>query len=82
MRGLTRRERRAVDAELKKTGFDMNKLRVIVDSKRYDGMSLLGLTFMDDNKSQRLCIPFKGEPDVARIIKQLDRITIEASEVM
>lgn len=82
MRGLTKKERRAVELELNSTGYDKNKLRIIVDCKNYEGIWLVGLTIMDDAKSQRIVIPQKSAPSVDMIIKQLAKLAPTVSEVM
>lgn len=75
MRTLTRNERRAIKLELRKSKFSFDKLRIIVDCKEYDKkLWLLGLNVFDDKNgiSQRICVPFKTEPDMARIKEQLE----------
>lgn len=75
MRTLTKKERRAVEMEIKKTNFNWEKLRIIIDCKEYDKkLWLLGLNIFDDKdgKAQRICVPFKTEPDMARIREQLE----------
>lgn len=75
MRTLTRNERRAIKLELRKSKFSFEKLRIIIDCKEYDKkLWLLGLNIFDDKNgiSQRICVPFKTEPDMARIKEQLE----------
>ena len=75
MRGLTKNERRAIKLELRKSEFSFDKLRILIDCKEYDKkLWLLGLNIFDDvnGLSQRICIPFKTEPDMARIREQLE----------
>ena len=75
MRTLTRNERRAIKLELRKSKFSFEKLRIIIDCKEYEKkLWLLGLNFFDDKDgiSQRICVPFKTEPDMARIKEQLE----------
>ena len=70
MRGLTKNERRAIKLELRKGEFN-----ILIDCKEYDKkLWLLGLNIFDDKdgKSQRICVPFKTEPDMARIREQLE----------
>jgi hypothetical protein len=75
MRTLTRNERRAIKLEIKKSKFSFEKLRIIIDCKEYEKkLWLLGLNIFDDKNgmSQRICVPFKTEPDMARIREQLE----------
>lgn len=75
MRTLTRNERRAIKLELRKSKFSFEKLRILIDCKEYDKkLWLLGLNIFDDKdgKAQRICVPFKTEPDMARIREQLE----------
>ena len=74
MRGLTQKERRELKKELIKSGFDMEKLRIVADWAKYDGLFLVGFNCMDRNISQRICIPFKDVPDIVKIEKQAKRI--------
>lgn len=77
MRTLTRNERRAIKLELRKSKFSFEKLRIIIDCKEYDKkLWLLGLNIFDDKdgKAQRICVPFKTEPDMARIREQLENM--------
>ena len=80
MRTLTRKERRAIELELKKTEFNQEKLRIIVDRRRYKDFYTVNLTILDNAKSQILFIPFKTEPDIKRIVEQLKRITPVVTE--
>ena len=77
MRSLTQKERRELKKELIKSGFDMDKLRIVADCYKYDKLYLVGFNCMDTNISQRLCIPFKNEPDMAKIEEQLKNIAHE-----
>ena len=75
MRTLTRNERRAIKLELRKSKFSFEKLRILIDCKEYDKkLWLLGLNVFDDKdgKSQRICVPFKSQPDMMRIREQLE----------
>lgn len=75
MRTLTRNERRAIKLELRKSKFSFEKLRILIDCKEYDKkLWLLGLNIFDDKdgKSQRICVPFKTEPDMMHIREQLE----------
>lgn len=77
MRTLTRNERRAIKLELRKSKFSFEKLRIIIDCKEYDKkLWLLGLNIFDDKdgKSQRICVPFKNDPDMERIKEQLENM--------
>lgn len=80
MRTLTRKERRAIELELKKTEFNQEKLRIIVDHRRYKDFYTVNLTILDNAKSQILFIPLKTEPDIKRIVEQLKRITPVVTE--
>jgi hypothetical protein len=80
MRGLTKKERRAIELEIKKTEFNQEKLRIIVDHRRYKDFYTVNLTMLDNAKSQILFIPFKTEPDIKRIVEQLKRITPVVTE--
>lgn len=82
MRTLTKKERRAVEMEIKKTNFNWEKLRIIVDHRDYGEFHTVNLTIMDDAKSQILFIPFKSAPDIKRIVTQLGRIVPVVSEAM
>lgn len=77
MRTLTQKERRVLKKELARTGFDMDKLRIVADCYKYDKLFLVGFNCMDTNISQRICIPFKDEPDMERIEKQLKTLAKE-----
>ena len=77
MRSLTQKERRELKKELIKSGFDMDKLRIVADCYKYDKLYLVGFNCMDTNISQRLCIPFKNEPDMTKIEEQLKNIAHE-----
>lgn len=79
MRGLTRNERRAIKMELKKSKFSFDKLRVIIDSETQESSNgnlwyLVGMDIHDDANglAQRIVVPFKTEPDMARIREQLE----------
>lgn len=77
MRTLTRNERRAIKLELRKSKFSFEKLRILIDCKEYDKkLWLLGLNIFDDKdgKAQRICVPFKTEPDMERIKEQLENM--------
>ena len=67
---------RSVSRAFERNGkFSFEKLRIIIDCKEYDKkLWLLGLSIFDDKdgKSQRICVPFKTEPDMARIREQLE----------
>lgn len=76
MRTLTRNERRAIKQELRKSKFSFEKLRIIVDCRELENkLWLVGMDIHDDKdgKSQRICVPFKTEPDMARIREQLEK---------
>lgn len=77
MRSLTQKERRELKKELIKSGFDMDKLRIVADCYKYEKLYLVGFNCMDTNISQRLCIPFKNEPDMTKIEEQLKNIAHE-----
>lgn len=77
MRSLTQKERRELKKELVKSGFDMDKLRIVADYYKYDKLYLVGFNCMDTNISQRIAVPFKNEPDMAKIEKQLKSIAKE-----
>ena len=77
MRSLTQKERRELKKELVKSGFDMDKLRIVADCYKYEKLYLVGFNCMDTNISQRLCIPFKNEPDMTKIEEQLKNIAHE-----
>ena len=77
MRSLTQKERRELKKELIKSGFDMDKLRIVADCYKHDKLYLVGFNCMDMNISQRLCIPFKNEPDMTKIEEQLKNIAHE-----
>ena len=75
MRTLTRNERRAIKMELKKSKFSLEKLRIILDCREYEKkLWLVGMDIHDDvnGLAQRICVPFKTEPDMARIREQLE----------
>lgn len=75
MRTLTRNERRAIKLELKKSKFSLEKLRIILDCREYEKkLWLVGMDIHDDvnGLAQRICVPFKSEPDMARIREQLE----------
>lgn len=82
MRGLTKKERRALELEIKKTEFDKDKLRVIVREKQHDSFYTVAFTIMDDVRSQILFVPFKSEPDIKRIVEQLGNIAPVVTEAM
>lgn len=82
MRGLTKKERRALELEINKTEFDKDKLRVIVREKQHDGFYTVAFTIMDDTRSQILFVPFKSAPDIKRIVKQLGNIAPVVTEAM
>ena len=74
MRTLTRNERRAIKMELKKSKFSLEKLRIILDCREYEKkLWLVGMDIHDDvnGLAQRIVVPFKSEPDMARIREQL-----------
>ena len=76
MRTLTRNERRALKMELKKSKFSLEKLRIILDCREYEKkLWLVGMDIHDDvnGLAQRIVIPFKTEPDMARIREQLEK---------
>lgn len=76
MRTLTRNERRAIKMELKKSKFSLEKLRIILDCREYEKkLWLVGMDIHDDvnGLAQRIVIPFKTEPDMARIREQLEK---------
>ena len=77
MRSLTQKERRELKKELVKSGFDIDKLRIVADCYKYDKLYLVGFNCMDTKISQRLCIPFKNEPDMTKIEEQLKNIAHE-----
>lgn len=77
MRSLTQRERRELKKELVRSSFDLKKLRIVADCYKYDKLFLVGLNCMDTNISQRICIPFKDEPNMLRIEKQLEGLANE-----
>lgn len=75
MRTLTRNERRAIKLELRKSKFSLEKLRIILDCREYEKkLWLVGMDIHDDvnGLAQRICVPFKTEPDMARIREQLE----------
>ena len=75
MRTLTRNERRAIKLELRKSKFSFEKLRIIIDCRELENkLWLVGMDIHDDKNgiSQRICVPFKTEPDMARIREQLE----------
>lgn len=75
MRTLTRNERRAIKMELKKSKFSLEKLRIILDCREYEKkLWLVGMDIHDDANglAQRIVVPFKSEPDMARIREQLE----------
>ena len=75
MRTLTRNERRAIKMELKKSKFSLEKLRIILDCREYEKkLWLVGMDIHDDvnGLAQRIVVPFKTEPDMARIREQLE----------
>ena len=75
MRTLTRNERRAIKMELKKSAFSLEKLRIILDCREYEKkLWLVGMDIHDDvnGLAQRIVVPFKSEPDMARIREQLE----------
>lgn len=75
MRTLTRNERRAIKLELKKSKFSLEKLRIILDCREYEKkLWLVGMDIHDDvnGLAQRIVVPFKTEPDMARIREQLE----------
>ena len=75
MRTMTRNERRAIKMELKKSKFSLEKLRIILDCREYEKkLWLVGMDIHDDvnGLAQRICVPFKTEPDMARIREQLE----------
>ena len=75
MRTLTRNERRAIKLELRKSKFSFEKLRILIDCKVYDKkLWLVGMDIHDDvnGLAQRIVVPFKSEPDMARIREQLE----------
>ena len=76
MRTLTRNERRAIKMELKKSKFSLEKLRIILDCREYEKkLWLVGMDIHDDvnGLAQRIVVPFKTEPDMARIREQLEK---------
>lgn len=75
MRSLTQKERRELKKELVKSGFDIDKLRVIIKQHKYDKMFLVGFNCMDNEHAAGLFIPFKDEPDMAKIEQQIKKIT-------
>ena len=77
MRGLTKRERREIVKELKNAGFEMSRLRVVIDYYDYMDVRIVGLNCMDKNSMQRICVPFKSDPDMAKIEKQMENIANE-----
>lgn len=75
MRTLTRNERRAIKLELRKSKFSFDKLRIIVDCRELENkLWLVGMDIHDDvnGLAQRIVVPFKTEPDMARIREQLE----------
>ena len=77
MRSLTRNEKRAVKLEIRKSKFSFERLRIILDCKEYENkLWLVGMNIFDDKNgiSQRICIPFKTEPDMERIKEQLENM--------
>ena len=75
MRTLTRNERRAIKLELRKSKFSFEKLRIILDCREYEKkLWLVGMDIHDDvnGLAQRIVVPFKTEPDMARIREQLE----------
>lgn len=61
--------------ELKKSKFSLEKLRIILDCREYEKkLWLVGMDIHDDvnGLSQRICVPFKNDPDMARIREQLE----------
>ena len=75
MRTLTRNERRAIKLELRKSKFSFEKLRIIVDCRELENkLWLVGMDIHDDvnGLAQRIVVPFKSEPDMARIREQLE----------
>ena len=75
MRTLTRNERRAIKMELKKSKFSLEKLRIILDCREYEKkLWLVGMDIHDDvnGLAQRIVVPLKSEPDMARIREQLE----------
>lgn len=75
MRTLTRNERRAIKLELRKSKFSFEKLRIIIDCRELENkLWLVGMDIHDDKNgiSQRIVVPFKTEPDMARIREQLE----------
>lgn len=76
MRTLTRNERRAIKMELKKSKFSLEKLRIILDCREYEKkLWLVGMDIHDDvnGLAQRIVVPLKTEPDMARIREQLEK---------
>lgn len=82
MRGLTKKERRALELEIKKTDYDKDKLRIIVGAKQHEGFYTASFTIMDGEKSQILFVPFKSAPDIKRIVMQLGNIASVVTEAM
>lgn len=75
MRTLTRNERRAIKLELRKSKFSFEKLRIIIDCRELENkLWLVGMDIHDDvnGLAQRIVVPFKSEPDMARIREQLE----------
>ena len=74
MRGLTQKERRELKKELIKSGFDMDKLRIIIKWRKHEDMFLVGFNCMDNERAVGLFMPFKDAPDIVKIEKQAKRI--------
>ena len=80
MRGLTKKERRAIERELKP--LEKERLRLIVDSAPREGFWVVRITAMDDKNSMTLAMPLKDEPDIEKVRKQLGRKATSVSEAM
>jgi len=76
MRTMTRNERRAIKMELKRSKFSFDKLRIILDCSKRERFYLVGMNIFDDvnGLSQRICVPFKNDPDMERIKEQLENM--------
>lgn len=74
MRKLTRKELRAIVLEVRKSGFELSKTYVLIDTFTRDGWYGLGLNFLDGKKSMRVVMPLKNKPTLDEVAKQLGRV--------
>ena len=75
---LTEKVRREIKKELKNSGFDLKKMRLVADVKAYDGVWVLGMNCMEGGKMMRLSVPLKSEPSMSETRRQLKMIAPDA----